>query len=128
MRICTEVAILTHKYVYVCMYTLIAGFGAVMAAEREQKLRNLRSQHTHNDHTIKKVDHVTTTINVTHSPKFPKKQSATGKQTPEDVGAIVKENQKAMPHKRVKQKVYYLSLLHVYLAAVLRVYNTYVYI
>ena len=84
---------------------LVAGFGAVMAAEREQKLRNLRSQHTHDDHAIKKVDHVTTTTSMTHSPKFPKKQSTTGKQTPKDVEAVVKENQKAMTRKRVKQKV-----------------------
>ena len=82
---------------YVFAQSTTAGFGAVMAAEREQKLR---SQRTHDDHTMKTVNH-----DLTHSPKFPKKQPSTGRQSPKDTVPVVKEKQLVMARKRVKQGV-----------------------
>ena len=100
MYIDTYLHVRTYIHMCVCMY--VAGFGAVMAAERKEKLR---SQHTHDDDTVKKVDHVATTTKVTHAPKFPKKQSAPGKLSPKDTVTGVKKNQSPIPRKRVKHKV-----------------------
>lgn len=87
-----------------------AGFGAVMAAEREWKLR---SQHRdHGNNSIKKNDYVT------NSPKFPNKQvSVTGEESPklaENTATVVKEE---VSDKYSKQKVtnasdsYYIYVL-----------------
>ena len=81
-----------------------AGFGAVMATEREQKLRN---QNKHSNHALKKDDH--TTDDVKHSTNPSKKQPATGKQsskiTKETVPVLKDDHLVTAVPKRLKQKV-----------------------
>ena len=80
-----------------------AGFGAVMATEREQKLRN---QHKHSNHALKD-NH--TTDDMKHSTNPSKKQPATGKQsskiTKETVPVLKDDHLVTAVPKRLKQKV-----------------------
>jgi len=118
------------------MLFVTAGFGALMAAEREQKLR---SQHEHN-HTIRKnVVHIVTDVKEKHSPKltdvkekhspkFPTRQAATTRKISpklsKDSEAVLKDNNSPAVHKRLKQKVCVTCIyLYIYIYIYIYIYS-----